>query len=105
MRSFHEGQLVTLVGERGALDGIVVHTPSLVKIEVAVADAERGTVFRAVHPKMLRERDIAGEHDDALRRLIRRTPSAGRAGPRSGPGAGRGRRGHSQASGHRTTGK
>jgi hypothetical protein len=105
MRSFHEAQLVTLVGEGGTLDGIVVHAPSLVKIEVAVADAERGPVFRTVHPKALRERDTAGEHDDALRRLIRRTPSAGRAGPRSGPGAGRGRRGHSQPSGHRTTGK
>jgi hypothetical protein len=105
MRSFHQGQLVTLVGEGGTLDGIVVHTPSLVKIEVAVPDAERGPVFRTVHPKALRERLTAGEHDDALRRLIRRTPSAGRAGPRSGPGAGRGRRGHSHASGHRTTGK
>ena len=105
MQSFHAGQLVTLVGEREKLDGIVVHAPSLVKIEVAVLDAERGPVFRTVHPKALRERRMAGEHDDALRRLIRRTPSAGRAGPRSGPGAGHGRRGHSHASGHRTTGK
>jgi hypothetical protein len=105
MKSFQEGQLVTLVGEGGTLDGIVVHAPSLVKIEVAVPDAERGPVFRTVHPKTLRERRMAGEHDDALRRLIRRTPSAGRAGPRIGPGGGRGRRGHSQASGHRTTGK
>jgi hypothetical protein len=105
MRTFHEGQLVTLVGDDGALDGIVVHAPSLVRIEVAVRDAERGPVFRTVHPKALRERETDGEHDDALRRMIRRTPSAGRAGPRSGPGAGRGRRGHSQATGHRTTGK
>ena len=105
MRSFHEGQLVTLVGKGEALDGIVVHAPSLVKIEVAVPDAERGPVFRTVHPKSLRERDAPGEHDDALRRLIRRAPSAGRSGPRGGPGAGHGRRGHSQVSGHRTTGK
>jgi hypothetical protein len=105
MRSFHEGQLVTLVGEGGTLDAIVVHAPSLVKVEVAVSDAERGPVFRTVHPKALRERETAGEHDEALRHLIRRTPSAGRAGPRGGPRAGRGRRGHSQASGHRTTGK
>ena|SRR5688572_410162 len=105
MRFFHEGQLVTLVGEGGPLDGIVVHAPSLVRIEVAVPDAERGPVFRTVHPKSLRERSMAGEHDDALRRLIRRTPSAGRAGPRSGPGTGHARRGHSHASGHRTTGK
>ena len=105
MRAFHEGQLVTLVEEGGELDGIVVHAPSLVKVEVAVADAERGALFRTVHPKRLSERRIAGEHDDALRRLIRRTPSAGRAGPRSGPGTGHARRGHAHASGYRTTGK
>jgi hypothetical protein len=104
MRSFHEGQLVTLVSEGGTLDGIVVHTQGLLKIEVVVVDAERGPVFRTVHPKKLREREEAGEHDDALRRLIRRTSSAGRAGPRAGPG-GHGRRGHVRTSGHRTTGK
>jgi hypothetical protein len=103
MKSFHEGQLVTLVGERETLEGIVAHTPSLVRIEVAVQDAVLGPVFRAVHPKMLRERSTASEHDDVLRRLIRRTGSAGRGSPRSGPGAGR--RGHRHASGHRTTGK
>ena len=85
MRSFHEGQLVTLVEEREALEGIVVHAPSLVKVEVAVPDAAHGTVFRTVHPKMLRERSEAGEHDDALRRQIRRTGFAGRGGPRTGP--------------------
>jgi hypothetical protein len=103
MRSFNEGQLVTLVEEGSELDGIVVHAPSLVKVEVAVADGERGAVFRTVHPKTLRERDVVGEHDDALRRRIRRTRSPGRAGSGSGPGAGR--RGYSHASGHRTTGK
>ena len=103
MRAFHEGQLVTLVEEGGELDGIVVHAPSLVKVEVAVADAERGALFRTVHPKALRERSMVGEHDDGLRRRIRRTRSAGRPGSGSGPGAGR--RGHSHASGHRTTGK
>jgi hypothetical protein len=102
MRSFHEGQLVTVVGEDEALDGIVVNAPSLVKVEVAVPDSEHGTVFRTVHPKLLRERSEAGEHDDALRRQIRRTGFGGR-GPRTGPGSGR--RGHSQPSGHRTTGK
>jgi len=103
MKSFHEGQLVTLVGEDEELEGIVVHAPSLVKVEVALPDAEHGTVFRMVHPKVLRERSEAGEQDDALRRQIRRTGFPGRGGPRSGPGSGR--RGHSQASGHRTTGK
>jgi hypothetical protein len=103
MKSFREGQLVTLIEDGGELDGIVVHAPSMVRVEVAVADEERGALFRTVHPKKLRERSSAGEHDDALRRRIRRTPSAGRAGPRSGPGGGR--RGHSHATGHRTTGK
>jgi hypothetical protein len=102
MRAFHEGQLVTLVGEGEALEGVVVHAPSLVKVEVAVPDAEHGSVFRTVHPKVLRERSEPGEHDDALRRLIRRTASGGR-GPRGGPGSAR--RGHSQPTGHRTTGK
>jgi hypothetical protein len=103
MRAFHEGQLVTLVGDGDALDAIVVHAPSLVKVEVAVADAERGAVFRMVHPRVLRERIVAGEQDDALRRRIRRTGSSGRPGPRSGPGGVH--RGHSHPSGHRTTGK
>jgi hypothetical protein len=103
MKSFHEGQLVTLVGEDEALDAIVVHAPSLVKVEVAVPDAAHGTVFRTVHPKLLRERSGAGEHDDALRRMIRRAGFGGRAGQRNGPGAAH--RGHSHPSGHRTTGK
>jgi len=103
MRTFHEGQLITLVGEEEALEGIVVHTQSLVRIEVAVPDTGDGPVFRMVHPKLLRERSDPGEHDESLRRLIRRTGSGGRGGPRSGPGSGR--RGHSRPSGHRTTGK
>src|SRR3954452_5853599 len=103
MKAFHAGQLVTLVGEGSEFDAIVVNAPSLVKVEVAVADAEHGAVFHTVHPKTLKERSGAGEHDDALRRRIRRTASADRAGPRSGPGGGR--RGHTHVSGHRTTGK
>jgi hypothetical protein len=102
MRSFHEGQLVTLVDENGAVEAIVVHAPSLVKVEVAVPDSGDGRVFRTVHAKLLRERSTPGDHDDELRRLIRRTAGAGRGGPR---GLGSGRRGHSHASGHRTTGK
>jgi hypothetical protein len=102
MRSFHEGQLVTLTADDEALEGIVVHVPSLVKVEVAVPDTGDGRVFRTVHPKLLRERDAPGEQDDALRKLIRRTASAGRAS-RGGPGSAR--RGFSHPSGHRTTGK
>src|SRR3954453_9006981 len=103
MRSFREGQLVTLVGEDEALEGIVVHAPSLVKVEVAVPNTGQGPVFRTVHPKLLRERSEPGEHDDALRRLIQRTASGGRGGPRSG--AGSARRSHSHPSGPRPTGK
>jgi hypothetical protein len=103
MKVFHEGQLVTLADGGDELDAIVVHAPSLVKIEIAVADAERGTLFRTAHPKVLRHRSTEGEHDEALRRQIRRTSSTGGAGPRNGPG--RGRQGHSHVSGHRTTGK
>jgi hypothetical protein len=102
MKAFHEGQLVTLVGDDEALDGIVVHVPSLVKVEVAVPDAEHGTLFRTVHPKVLRARDEAGEHDDELRRLIRRTGLGGRGGPRTGPGAARS--GHSNPLRHRPAG-
>ena len=105
MKSFHEGQLVTVVEEGGELDGIVVHVPSLVSIEVAVRDADRGPVFRTVHPKALRERTTPGPDDDALRRRIRRGPSAARGGPVGGRAGGHGRRGHSHATGHRTTGK
>jgi hypothetical protein len=101
MKSFHEGQLVTVVGDGEELEGIVVHAPGLVKVEIAVTEAERGAVFRSVHPKVLRERDRPGEHDDALRRLIRR----GRAGSRGGRPVGHGRSGHSHPAGHRTTGK
>jgi hypothetical protein len=104
MRSFREGQLVRVVGDGGERDGIVVHAPSLVRVEVAVTDDERGAMFRTVHPKLLRERSSDGEHDDALRRAIRRTASGG-SSLRGGPATGRGRRGHGHATGHRTTGK
>jgi len=103
MKSFREGQLVTVAGDDAVLDGIVVHVPSLVKVEIAVVDPERGPVFRTVHPKVLGERSEGGESDEALQRLIRRAPGGGRLGPRSGPA--HGRRGHGRASGHRTTGK
>src|ERR671923_1854382 len=103
MKAFHEGQLVTLVGERSELDAIVVHEPSLVKIEVAVADAERGAVFRTVHPKTLRQRSAVGEHDNALRRRIRRAPSARR--PRPPRGGGRRGRGRPPLSGPPPPGK
>jgi hypothetical protein len=100
-----EGQLVTVAEDGVTLDGIVFHAQSILKVVVAVSDPERGPLFRTVHSKALTERDGAGAHDEALRRLIRRTPSAGRGGPRGGQGAGQGRRGHTRSPVHRTTGK
>jgi hypothetical protein len=103
LKSFREGQLVTVAAEGGTLDGIVVHVSSLVKLEAAVAEPERGPVFVTVHPKSLTARTEAGPADEALHRFIRRTATPGRAGPRGQPG--QGRRGHTRAAGHRTTGK
>jgi hypothetical protein len=105
MRSFHEGQLVTVVGEDGERDAIVVHTPSLVKVEVVVSEDDGGPVFRTVHPKVLRDREVESEQDEALRRVMRRVPGGSRAMARGGPAAGRGQRGHGHVAGHRTTGK
>ena len=104
MRSYREGALVSLVADGEERDAIVVHAPSLVRVEVAVWDAEHGAVFRSTHPKHLRDRAREGEHDEALRRQIRRTPDV-RAGVRGGFPAAGGRRGHGHTTGHRTTGK
>jgi hypothetical protein len=103
LKTFHEGQLVTVEEQGGTLDGIVVHVPSLVKVEVAASEPERGPVFRTVHPKALMARSESRPDDELLLRFIRRATVQGRGGPRSGPG--RGRRGHTRPAGHRTTGK
>jgi hypothetical protein len=103
LKTFREGQLVTVEAQGAALDGIVVHVPSLVKVEVAASDPEHGPVFRTVHPKALTARSESQPGDELLRRFMRRAAVQGRGGPRSGPGGGR--RGHTRAAGHRTTGK
>ncbi|HWT23255.1 MAG TPA: hypothetical protein VN213_07090 [Solirubrobacteraceae bacterium] len=61
MKSWHEGELVTIVGKAGTVDGILVHAPSLLRVDVAFVDAERGALFRAVHPETLRARTYPGE--------------------------------------------
>ena len=103
LKSFREGQLVTVAAEGGTIDGIVVHVSSLVKVEVVASEPEHGPVLRIVHPKVLTTRSEPAPGDDALRRFMRRAAVQGRGGPRGAPG--QGRRGHTRAAGHRTTGK
>jgi hypothetical protein len=105
MDSLLEGQLVTVAGARSSIDGIVFDVPSARKVVVAVQDSARGPVLRTVDRKAVTERADPGEHDDALRQLIRRTPSTRRGGPPRGSGSGGGARGHNRAPAHRTTGR
>jgi hypothetical protein len=105
MTTLGEGDLVTVSGERGERDGIVFHIPSKSKVVVAVQDPARGAVMRTFHPGTLAERTVAGPDDDALRQLIRRTPSIGRGEPRGQNGPGKGPRGHNRAPAHRATGR
>ena len=103
MKPLSEGQLVT-VDENGAqVEGIVFHVESFVKAVVAVPDEEGHGVFRTVHRKTLHEREAPGEHDEALRKLIKRTPSGARSGAGKGGGVG-GSRGHTRGADHRSTG-
>jgi hypothetical protein len=103
LKSFREGQLVTVATEDGARDGIVVHVAGLVRVDAAVAEPEHGPVVLTLHPKAVTARTEPGEDDETLRRFIRRAATPGRGGPRGQPG--RGARGHTRAAGHRTTGK
>jgi hypothetical protein len=105
MTELREGELVTVAGEAGERDGIVVQVPSRTKVVVAVPDPTRGPVMRTFHPRTLAAREAPGAHDEALRRLIRRTPSARRGDPRGPSGPGNGPRGHTRAPSHRPTGK
>jgi hypothetical protein len=105
METLLEGQMVTVARESGAVDGIVFDSPSAVKVIVAVPDRDRGAVLRTVHRGTLTERTEAGEHDEALRQLIRRTPSTQRGGKGSGSGGVQARRAHTRAATHRTTGR
>ena len=103
LKTFKEGQLVTVATEDGDLDGVVAHVASLVKVEVAVEDAENGPVFRIVHPKSLKPRDEPGPADEALRRVIHRAAAPGHSA--AAGSSGRGRRAHSRGAAHRPTGR
>lgn len=105
MTSLREGELATVAAESGERDGIVFHVPSRSKVVVAVPDPARGPVMRTFHPRTLAARSEAGTHDEALRRLIRRTPAARRGDPRGPNGPGNGPRGHTRSPSHRPTGK
>jgi hypothetical protein len=105
MTSLREGELVTVADERGDRDGIVFHIPSKSKVVVAIPDAGRGAVMRTVHPRTLTARTEAGTYDEALRALIRRTPSPGQGQTRGQSGPGRGLGGHSRSPAHRATGR
>ena len=99
LKTFREGQLVTVASESGAQAGVVAHVASLVKVEVAVDVAATGPVFRTVHPKSLTPREEPGSADDALRRLIHRGGAAGHH--TAGGVSGHGRRAHTRAAAHR----
>jgi hypothetical protein len=103
LKTFREGQLVTVATEDGNLDGVVSHVDSLVKVEVAVDQPESGPMFRTAHPKALTPRDEPGPADDALRSLIHRAAGGGHGA--AGGGSARGRRGHTRAAAHRPTGR
>ena len=103
LKTFREGQLVTVASESGAQAGVVAHVASLVKVEVAVEEAATGPVFRTVHPKSLTPREEPGSADDALRRLIHRGGAGGRQ--TAGGASGRGRRAHTRAAAHRPPGR
>ena len=102
MKPLHEGQLVKVTENGTAVDGIVFQVESVLKAIVAVPDEEHGAAFRTVHRSTIKERQ-PGEHDDALRKAIKKSQSLGH-GPR-GSGPSRGLRGHTGAAGHRTTSK
>jgi hypothetical protein len=101
LKTFREGQLVTVATDDGDKDGVVVHVASLIKVEVAVEQSGGDPVFRTVHPKVLTPRDEPRPGDDALRRLIHRAAAPGHAG--AGGASGSGRRAHTRAAVHRTT--
>jgi hypothetical protein len=102
LKTFRDGQLVTLATEDGGVDAVVAHVASLVKVEVAV-EQDGHPVFRTVHPKSLTPREKPGPADDALRRVIHRAAAPGHGA--AGGASGRGRRAHSRGAAHRPTGR
>jgi hypothetical protein len=99
------GDLVSVAGAGPAVDAIVFDAPSRSKVVVAVVDSVRGPVFHTVHPDALQERQTEGEHDQALRLLIRRTPQPVHTAARAGSGGRKGQPGFTRGAPHRPTGR
>jgi hypothetical protein len=99
------GGLVKVAVGGPDLDGIVFDVPSRSKVIVAIVDRDRGPVMRTVHPDALTERTDEGPDDRALQLLVRRTPQPARGNAGGGTSTGRGSRGHTRGTMHRTTGR
>jgi hypothetical protein len=99
------GGLVKVAVGGPDLDGIVFDVPSRSKVIVAIVDRDRGPVMRTVHPDALTERTAEGPDDRALQLLVRRTPQPARGNAGGGTSTGRGSRGHTRGTMHRTTGR
>jgi hypothetical protein len=105
MESVNVGGLVKVAVGGPELDGVVFDVPSRSKVIVAIVDRGRGPVMRTVHPDALSERADEGPDDRALQLLVRRTPPPSRGDARGSQSAGRGSRGHTRGTMHRTTGR
>lgn len=99
------GDRVTVAGAGTSIDGILFDLPSRSKAVVAVVDPGRGPRFRTVDPKTLTERSEDGPQDQALRLLIRRTPSPERGTARGGTTGQRDSAGFTRGAAHRPTGR
>jgi hypothetical protein len=105
MKSIDIGDRVTITGVGTGIDGIVFDLPSRSKAVVAVVDPGRGPLFRTVDPKSLTERQQEGSQDQALRLLIRRTPSSKHGTARGGVTGRRASAGFTRGATHRPTGR
>jgi hypothetical protein len=105
MESVSVGGLVKVAVGGPDLDGVVFDVPSRSKVIVAIVDRDRGPVMRTVHLDALTERTEEGPDDRALRLLVRRTPQPARGNAGGGTSTGRGSRGHTRGTMHRTTGR
>ena len=105
MEQLATGDLVHVNSGGPGLDGIVVDTPSRLKVVVAVVDPGRGPRFRTVQRETLTERETEGPDDPALRLLIRRTQPPVRGAARDVVNVRKGAAGFTRGTSHRPTGR